>query len=83
MYYRIINFTLLAPSLWTMINQFKSEENKTIIIIKLADNKGVIIESFESSSLAGKKTSVLVAMQSLKAQALAKVLVEEGTEIKF
>ena len=81
MYHRIINFTLLAPSLWTMINQFNVQDNKNITIIKIADNKGVIIESYENSSLAGKQTTILVAMQSLKAQAMAKVLVEEGLEI--
>ena len=81
MYHRIINFTLLAPSFWTMVNQFKTENNKNIIIIKIADNKGVIIESYENSSLAGKQTAILIAMQSLKAQAMAKVLVEEGSEV--
>jgi len=79
MYYRIINFTLLAPSLWAMINQFK---NKDVKIIKFADNKGIIIETFESSSSAGKSTDILAALQSMKAQAMAKVLVEEGTEIE-
>ena len=78
MYYRIIHFTLLAPSLWAMINQFK---NNNIKIIKLADNKGLIIESFENSSHAGKSTNVLASMQSMKSQAMAKVLVEEGIEI--
>ncbi len=78
MYYRIINFTLLAPSLWAMINQFKSSNVK---IIKLGDNKGIIIETFNNSSQAGKSTKVLASMQSMKAQAMAKVLVEEGTEI--
>lgn len=81
MYHRIINFTLLAPSLWTMINQFKTQNNENITIIKIADNKGVIVESYQNSSLAGKQTTILVAMQSLKAQAMAKVLVEEGSEI--
>ena len=79
MYYRIINFTLLAPSLWAMINQFK---NKDVKIVKFADNKGIIIETFESSSSAGKSTDILAALQSMKAQAMAKVLVEEGTEIE-
>tara|TARA_X000000950_G_scaffold287872_1_gene402086 strand:+ start:727 stop:966 length:240 start_codon:yes stop_codon:yes gene_type:complete len=79
MYYRIINFTLLAPSLWAMINQFKNNDAK---IIKFADNKGIIIETFESSSSAGKSTEILAALQSMKAQAMAKVLVEEGTEIE-
>ena len=80
-YYRIINFTLLAPSLWTMINQFNIKDNKNITIIKIADNKGVIIKVLRKSrSLAGKQTTILVAMQSLKAQAMAS-LVEEGLEI--
>ena len=46
MYCRIINFTLLAPSLWVMINQFKDEKND-LVIVKLAENKGVIIEQQE------------------------------------
>ena len=79
MYFRIINFTLLAPSLWAMISQFKSEKKENLKVIKIADNKGIIIESFSNSSEAGKSTKVLAAMQSLKSQAMAKVLVEEGT----
>ena len=81
MYCRIINFTLLATSLWVMINQFKNEKNE-LVIVKLAENKGVIIETFENSSIAGKNTTILAALQSLKAQAMAKVLVEEGAKIK-
>ena len=80
MYYRIIHFTLLAPSLWAMVNQFKNKNDENIKVIKFTDNKGMIIERFESSSLAGKNTSTLVAMQSMKAQAMAKVLVEEGQD---
>ena len=80
MYYRIIHFTLLAPSLWVMVNQFKNSNDENIKVIKFTDNKGMIIEVFESSSLAGKNTSTLVAMQSMKAQAMAKVLVEEGED---
>ncbi len=80
MYCRIINFTLLAPSLWVMINQFKSQNNN-LTIVKLADNKGVIIETFDNQALAGKNTTILVALQSLKAQAMAKVLVEEGSKL--
>lgn len=80
MYYRIIQFTLLAPSLWAMVNQFKNKKDENIKVIKFTDNKGMIIEIFESSSLAGKNTATLVAMQSMKAQAMAKVLVEEGQD---
>ena len=57
------------------------ENNKNITIIKISDNKGVIIETYENFSLAGKQTAVLVAMQSLKAKAMAKVKAEEGSEI--
>tara|TARA_Y100000994_G_scaffold191726_1_gene160940 strand:+ start:294 stop:512 length:219 start_codon:yes stop_codon:yes gene_type:complete len=71
---------LLAPSLWAMVNQFKNKNDENIKVIKFTDNKGMIIEIFESSSLAGKNTSTLVAMQSMKAQAMAKVLVEEGVD---
>ena len=48
MYFRIINFTLLAPSLWVMINQFKNDNVK---IIKIADNKGMIVETGNHNSL--------------------------------
>ena len=63
-----------------MVNQFKNKNDENIKVIKFTDNKGMIIEIFESSSLAGKNTSTLVAMQSMKAQAMAKVLVEEGED---
>ena len=71
---------MLAPSLWAMVNQFKNRNDDNIKVIKFTDNKGMVIEIFESSSLAGKNTSILVAMQSMKAQAMAKVLVEEGED---
>ena len=71
---------MLAPSLWAMVNQFKNRNDDSIKVIKFTDNKGMVIEIFESSSLAGKNTSILVAMQSMKAQAMAKVLVEEGED---
>ena len=61
-------------------NQFKNRNDDSIKVIKFTDNKGMVIEIFESSSLAGKNTSILVAMQSMKAQAMAKVLVEEGED---
>ena len=58
MYHRIINFTLLAPSLRTILNQFKVKDNKNITIIKIADKKGVIIEFYENSSLAGNQIAI-------------------------
>ena len=56
-------------------------QNNNLTIVKLADNKGVIIETFDNQALAGKNTTILVALQSLKAQAMAKVLVEEGSKL--
>ena len=35
MYFRIISFTLLAPSLWAMINQFKANKNDNLKVIKI------------------------------------------------
>ncbi len=81
MYFRIISFTLLAPSLWAMINQFKANKNDNLKVIKIAENKGFILESFKDASTAGRSTEILASMQSLKGQAMAKVVVEEGTEV--
>lgn len=58
MYHRIINFTSLAPSLRTILNQFKVKDNKNITIIKIDDKKGVIIEFYENSSLAGNQIAI-------------------------
>ena len=47
MYARVINFTLLAPSLWTVIQTTTSVETAkghTILLFKSSDNAGVVVE---------------------------------------
>ena len=82
MYGRAINFTLLAPSLWSVVEavaQPIDTENMKRDLFKSSDNTGFIIEIFPSKQLAGSNLEVLKAMQSLKEQAMAKVSVLEGT----
>ena len=58
MYGRNINFTLLAPSLWAVVEAISSniEEDKyKRMLFKTGDNSGFIIEIFESIAVAGKK----------------------------
>ena len=57
MYGRNINFTLLAPSLWAVVEAISSniEEDKyKRMLFKTGDNSGFIIEIFESIAVAGK-----------------------------
>ena len=81
MYGRAINFTLLAPSLWSVVEAvaqpIDTDEMKRNLF-KSTDNTGFIIEVFPSKQLAGSNLDVLKAMQSLKEQAMAKVSVLEG-----
>ena len=81
MYGRAINFTLLAPSLWSVVEAVAQPINTDDItrnLFKSSDNTGFIIEVFPSKQLAGSNLDVLKAMQSLKEQAMAKVSVLEG-----
>ena len=82
MYGRAINFTLLAPSLWSVVEavaQPIDTDDMKRNLFKSSDNTGFIIEVFPSKQLAGSNLDVLKAMQSLKEQAMAKVSVLEGT----
>ena len=82
MYGRAINFTLLAPSLWSVVEavaQPIDTDDMKRNLFKSSDNTGFIIEVFPSKQLAGSNLDVLKAMQSLKEQAMAKVSVIEGT----
>ena len=82
MYERAINFTLLAPSLWSVVEaaaQPIETEDLKRTLFKSSDNTGFIIEIFPSKQVAGSNLDVLKAMQSLKKQAVAKVSVLEGT----
>tara|TARA_B100000886_G_scaffold298541_1_gene226730 strand:+ start:351 stop:602 length:252 start_codon:yes stop_codon:yes gene_type:complete len=81
MYGRAINFTLLAPSLWSVVEavaQPIDTDDMKRNLFKSSDNTGFIIEVFPSKQLAGSNLDVLKAMQSLKEQAMAKVSVLEG-----
>ena len=82
MYGRAINFTLLAPSLWSVVEavaQPIDTEDMKRDLFKSSDNTGFIIEIFPSKQLAGSNLEVLKAMQSLKDQAMAKVSILEGS----
>ena len=82
MYGRAINFTLLAPSLWSVVEAVaqpvENEELKRNLF-KSSDNTGFIIEIFPSKQVGGSNLEALKAMQSLKEQAMAKVSVLEGS----
>ena len=85
MYGRNINFTLLAPSLWAVVEAIGSnlEEDKyKRMLFKTGDNSGFIIEIFDSISSAGKKIETMKALQGLGEQAMAKVSIQEGSVIK-
>ena len=85
MYGRNINFTLLAPSLWAVVEavSINVEEAKyKRMLFKTGDNSGFIIEIFENISVAGKKIETMRALQGLSEQAMAKVSIQEGAIIK-
>ena len=85
MYGRNINFTLLAPSLWAVVEAIASnieEEKYKRMLFKTGDNRGFIIEIFENISVAGKKIETMKALQGLGEQAMAKVSIQEGSVIK-
>ena len=82
MYGRAINFTLLAPSLWSVVEavaQPIDTDDMKRNLFKSSDNTGFVIEIFPSKQVAGSNLDVLKAMQGLKEQAMAKVSVLEGT----
>tara|TARA_Y100000389_G_C17368582_1_gene467720 strand:- start:603 stop:860 length:258 start_codon:yes stop_codon:yes gene_type:complete len=85
LYGRNISFTLLAPSLWAVVQAIGSnvdEEKYKRTLFKTGDNSGFIIELFESITIAGKKIETMKAMQGLSEQAMAKVSIQEGSVIK-
>ena len=83
MYARVINFTLLAPSLWTVVQATTSIETTkghTILLFKSSENSGVVVELFADLKLAGKELKTLEILQKFKEQAMAKVTVLEGEQ---
>ena len=84
MYGLNINFTLLAPSLWAVVEAIATnieEEKYKRMLFKTGDNTGFIIEVFDSISIAGKKIETMKALQGLGEQAMAKVSIQEGSVI--
>ena len=60
MYGRIISFTLLAPSLWSVVESIgskQSSENHKRFLFKSAENAGFIVEIF-SEFLKGSKFTI-------------------------
>ena len=85
MYGRNINFTLLAPSLWAVVEAIASnvEEDKyKRMLFKTGENSGFIIEVFDNISSVAKKIETMKALQGLGEQAMAKVSIQEGSAIK-
>ena len=81
MYGRIISFTLLAPSLWSVVEAIGSKlnnENHKRFLFKSAENAGFIVEIFTDRKNAGSNLDTIKAMQGLREQAMAKVNVSEG-----
>ncbi len=85
MYGRNINFTLLAPSLWAVVEAVSTnveEEKYKRMLFKTGDNSGFIVEIFDNISVAGKKIETMKALQGLSEQAMAKVSIQEGAIIR-
>ena len=85
MYGRLITFTLLAPSLWSVVEAVAKSYDGDVysrLLFKSSDNSGFIVEVFSSKEHAGDRIDVLKAMQGLKEQAMAKVAIIEGFDIQ-
>ena len=81
MYCRTITFTLLAPSIWPLIEavaKTSEEGDYNRFLMRANNNSGVVIETFRNSDLATAPLEVLRALQALNEQAMAKIGVSEG-----
>ena len=81
MYCRTITFTLLAPSIWPLIEavaKTSEEGDYNRFLMRATNNSGVVIETFGNSELATAHLEVLRALQALNEQAMAKIGVSEG-----
>ena len=75
MYCRTITFTLLAPSIWPLIEavaKTSEEGDYNRFLMRANNNSGVVIE------MATAHLEVLRALQALNEQAMAKIGVSEG-----
>ena len=82
MYGRVTTFTLLAPSLWAVVQavatKLETSQYKRYLY-KAGDNNGFIVENFENKITAGSNLEVIKAMQGLSEQGMAKVSIQEGS----
>ena len=81
MYCRTITFTLLAPSIWPLIEavaKTSEEGGYNRFLMRANNNSGVVIETFTNSELATAHLEVLRALPALNEQAMAKIGVSEG-----
>ena len=81
MYGRVTTFTLLAPSLWAVVQAVSTKhetDDYKRYLFKAGENNGFIFESFSSKSVAGSNLDVIKAMQGLSEQGMAKVSIQEG-----
>ena len=81
MYCRTITFTLLAPSIWPLIEavaKTSEEGDYNRFLMRANNHSGVVIETFRNSDLATAHLEVLRALQALNEQAMAKIGVSEG-----
>ena len=81
MYCRTITFTLLAPSIWPLIEavaKTSQDGGYSRFLMRANNNSGVVIETFEHDGLESSHLEVLRALQALNEQAMAKIGVSEG-----
>ena len=84
MYSRVISFTLLAPSLWSVVEAIGSKkisEGYKRYLFKSAENSGFLVEIFDHREIAGQNIEAMKALQGLREQAMAKVNISEGEGI--
>ena len=83
MYCRTITFTLLAPSIWPLIEavaKTSQDGGYSRFLMRANNNSGVVIETFEHDGLPAASRGQ--ALQALNEQAMAKIGVSEGDLIK-
>ena len=81
MYCRAITFTLLAPSIWPLVEavaKTKTAGGYNRYLMKSNNNSGIVFETFANSTEAAAHLDVMRALQALNEQAMAKIGVSEG-----
>ena len=81
MYARTISFTLLAPSIWPLVEAVAKtsiDEPVKRYLMRSNNNAGIVMEIFSSKTEAAQNLGVVKAIQALNEQAMAKVAIAEG-----